>query len=347
MSSWGLQFQVPLGSADQAGTDFRKAWDAEANKIGVATPGASPQTGNQTAGAQGGVNAQSGKSASPQSQALQAAAANLNKQLAAALDSIETTDTFYKSWQKDAWVEISNLLDSASPPSQDQVETALRPWLDKLADYVLTNHTVTNDQVTAALNAYDQYFASRDAVIALVQGTLPGLSLAFTNAHPLNEANVMNFKTIFQFQPKKGVLSFTANVAADVYDSLPAGSTVGRWRDLQASAQGNYTLPSRYDHAVLSGAFYYQYMATKAVLQIPAGNTAPGTNITLPGSAATLLAPAGNIWIVQGMVTFPVKGSTTKIPIGLSYSNRTDLLTGPVLRAHIGVNFDFDSLFMK
>jgi hypothetical protein len=65
----------------------------------------------------------------------------------------------------------------------------------------------------------------------------------------------------------------------------------------------------------------------------------------LNGTAATLLAPKGNIVVAQAMVTFPLK-SGTKLPVGVTWSNRTDLLKGNELRGHVGFNFDWSSLLL-
>ena len=322
MSSWGVQFQVPLGSSDpndSRGT-FQKQWD---NMFAPAKPGQTVPTAD-----------------------LATAADKLNTALGAALNNLETS-TKYIDWKKQARGAVVKRLQATPAPSQEDMEKLLRDQLDALAKIVVDNNYITAAQIQTALTAANAFFAAREALIQQAQSKLPGISLAYANNHPLNQANVSNFKLVMQAQPKPGVISLTANVAADIYDSLPSGTMVGRWRDLQISAESDFTLPSQYDHGVLSLAGYFQYMATKAVLQIPAGTTAPGTDINLPGSAATLLAPAGNIWIVQAMVTFPLKNSTTKVPFGVSYSNRTELLTGHVLRAHVGLNFNFDQLFMK
>ena len=63
-------------------------------------------------------------------------------------------------------------------------------------------------------------------------------------------------------------------------------------------------------------------MATKAVLQIPAGNTVPGTNISLPGPAPTLLAPAGSHWRVGLRYSCP---SATENKGGPLTRHETDL----------------------
>jgi hypothetical protein len=69
---------------------------------------------------------------------------------------------------------------------------------------------------------------------------------------------------------------------------------------------------------------------------------APG----LHQSPATLLAPKGNIVVAQAMVNFALK-SGTRLPLGVTWSNRTDLLKGNEFRGHVGFTFDWSSLLLS
>jgi len=80
---------------------------------------------------------------------------------------------------------------------------------------------------------------------------------------------------------------------------------------------------------VLAVAFLSQKLTERAAVTF-AGNT--------------LTVEPGWIHAVQAKVTIPVKGSGVKIPLSLSYSNRTELLDEKDVRGHIGVTFDMDVL---
>ena len=56
------------------------------------------------------------------------------------------------------------------------------------------------------------------------------------------------------------------------------------------------------------------------------------------------MAEPGWINVVQAKLTVPVKGSGVKIPLSISYANRTELLNEKDVRGHIGVTFDMDVL---
>lgn len=141
---------------------------------------------------------------------------------------------------------------------------------------------------------------------------------------------------------------FSANAALEFYNSPPANSAVGAWRDLQLSAQlERFFFEKEKMNVTLTGAAYYQWMKERAVINIEAGELAPGTNIPLPGSAPTLLAPEGSIGLGQVKLTFGVRDTKIKIPISFIFANRTELIKATEVRGQIGISYDFDSLFKK
>ena len=120
----------------------------------------------------------------------------------------------------------------------------------------------------------------------------------------------------------------------------------GRFRDLQASGQIDRRLgkiPSL-GNAVLTMGVYYQWMKEDALLTIGPGDSAPGSGVILPGTAAKLLETKGHIAIVQGKISIPVS-DTIKIPVSATWSNRTELVKEEDVRGQIGLTLDIDSLF--
>ncbi|HNH83997.1 MAG TPA: hypothetical protein PL157_16620, partial [Acidobacteriota bacterium] len=51
--------------------------------------------------------------------------------------------------------------------------------------------------------------------------------------------------------------------------------------------------------------------------------------------------------IGQVKLTIPVKGSGVKIPISVTFANRTELIKEKEVRGNIGITFDLDSIFAK
>ncbi len=141
----------------------------------------------------------------------------------------------------------------------------------------------------------------------------------------------------------------TANLAAEIYNTLPAGAVVSRFRDAQAAVEADLSLPQwgSIGSPTLSAAGYYQYMHDPALLTIPTGMVAPGTNIVLPGDATVLLGQKGSIGIGQIKLTLPFKSTGVKFPVAVTWANRTELVKGSNLSAHIGISFDLDTLLAK
>jgi len=228
---------------------------------------------------------------------------------------------------------------------------------------------MTVDKMKVFLQAASAYMLARDAAVDQVRQSLAsGLTFEYSYARPDNQPLVSTLRAIYTLHP--GVIAsdtqapsaaapaagagaaakpkttssndsaITFNFAADLYDNPPAGTHT--LKDLQAALQ----LDHHFGSTIATLAGYYQYQSSANALTIGTGNLAPGTNITLNGTAATLLAPKGNMVVAQAMVTFALK-SGTKLPLGVTWSNRTDLIKGNELRGHVGFNFDWSALLLN
>jgi len=60
--------------------------------------------------------------------------------------------------------------------------------------------------------------------------------------------------------------------------------------------------------------------------------------------ANTPAALTGNLALFQATLTIPIKNTGVKIPLSLSWSNRTDLIRQNDVRGNIGLSFDLDTL---
>src|ERR1039457_4388295 len=238
-------------------------------------------------------------------------------------------------------------LDALQKADSDSLESTLAQQLDSLIDARATRDPDFMTKVQRAQNAVLASFAQRDAILQKLQSK--NFSTEFNSRHPLGQPNMSNVRLIVSHQPSKAPLRFTANFAAEWYDAVPTGVKQGRLRDLQAAVQADRRLGDlpKLGTATLTLAYYSQWMKDNALITIPAGNTAPGTGIVLPGAASTLLATKGNIDIFQAKVTVPIKGGTVKVPISFTWSNRTELINESEKRGQIGLTLDLDSIFQK
>jgi hypothetical protein len=234
-----------------------------------------------------------------------------------------------------------------------------------------TRQGMSVDKLKLFLQSANAYMLARDAAINTVRQSLAsGLTFEYDYSRPDNQPRVSTARLIYTLHPgtiaedlpasgaKSAAAESTAstagasgkqktandsaitfNFAADMYDNPPAGTSA--LRDLQVALQ----LDHHFGTTIATLAGYYQYQHSPAALTISSGQLAPGTNIMLNGSAATLLAPKGNIVVAEAMVTIPLK-SGTKLPAGVTWSNRTDLIRGNEFRGHVGFNFDWSSLLL-
>jgi len=137
----------------------------------------------------------------------------------------------------------------------------------------------------------------------------------------------------------------TGNFSAVIFSNLPAGATYGRLKDLQGS--GEFDLPFGGTSAQPLGTFslagYGQYQYDPTVLNITSANMLPGTNITLPSNAQSLLGTAGWIEVAQGKLVFNLKKGLS-LPVAVKWSNKTDLIQGNDVRGQFGLSYDFSAL---
>src|SRR5260370_37312809 len=88
---------------------------------------------------------------------------------------------------------------------------------------------------------------------------------------------------------------------------------------------------------------YGQSRPSRSILIIPAGTIVPGTTIPLSNGTQEFVGTAGSLWVTQFKLTIKGAGGIN-IPIGVSWSNKTDLLQGSKVGAQIGISYTFSSL---
>jgi hypothetical protein len=99
-------------------------------------------------------------------------------------------------------------------------------------------------------------------------------------------------------------------------------------------------------HSTATAAFYFQDQTSPAILNVTPGQPASGVTITgLPSTATQVYAQKGKIGIGQGKFTYSPGSSSISIPISVTWSNRTELVTNSIWRGQVGISYDFDSLF--
>jgi hypothetical protein len=191
---------------------------------------------------------------------------------------------------------------------------------------------------------------SRATYRNLWEDTLTGavgtmFSAQYTFSQPVNEPKTHDVTFIYGYVFKT-MGSITANGAVSLYNgTLPPGASYGRVHYGQVSAEYDQNLSSTTSalQEQLSLAGYWQYQPQPSVLNIPAGTVAPGTSIPLPTGTQEFVGTAGSLWVTQAKLTIKGTGGIN-IPVGVSWSNKTDLVQGNRVGAQIGISYDLSSL---
>jgi hypothetical protein len=92
-------------------------------------------------------------------------------------------------------------------------------------------------------------------------------------------------------------------------------------------------------------AYYFQYMVSNGVIAFDKTAITPGgAAIPLPKAASELLNTKGPIHVAQVRVSIPA-ASGVSFPLAVSYSNRTELVTGKAFwQGHAGISYDLAQL---
>jgi hypothetical protein len=241
----------------------------------------------------------------------------------------------FTAWRGALEDDVTKQVDTAFAADRD-----LNGAIARFRNVVATRFTelVKLDRPRTVTAALDEYVAqltaletSMDQIYKYVsKGILA--TIDWTTTRDVNTPDLYTITGVYEdgYGPKRDN-EFTFNAALSFYRTAPAGAT-HQLKKFDAAAQydrplGNIaTLPF-----VLSLSLKLGYLP----------NDVPMAD----GSAAT--APKGGIVIAQGKLTIPIKGSGAKIPISVTYANRSELIMEHDVRANFGVTFDFDSTLAR
>jgi hypothetical protein len=225
-----------------------------------------------------------------------------------------------------AWLTASQ--DAIVAASAADVERVLEDVLgDKLRAVQLPQ------QVKAAVDSFEanvnSYLGDRANLLQEVANG-PIVTFEYTNNRPGNQPNYSNFNIIGEFSPFNGQADLTTNASFSTFSTKPIGVTRTA-RDFQLSGQLDIPFNPSAGPFVFTMSGKYQHVFS---------------DITTTGTTPTTLQK-GNIGIGQFKFTIPVKGSGVKIPLSVTFSNRTEFIKESKVRGNIGVTFDLDALFSK
>ena len=261
------------------------------------------------------------------------------------------------------WTDAQAALLKAASKSDATIESRQQAVADAFDQYVnqvlfdarKADSTFDSD-FTDAVKATATYQAVSKQALDNALGNL--FTFEYDFAQPTNQPETHDFKLVYGYAMTSasainslltagnGAKSlFTVNLDVSIYGgAVPASGSYGRLHYGQASAEFDrpFAGSPAGKQAVFSLAGYWQYQPNPSVLTITQSNVAPGTSIDVP--TQVLVGTAGSLWVTQAKITIGNGKSGVNVPIGVKWSNKTDLLSGNKIGAQVGINYDFSSL---
>lgn len=243
-------------------------------------------------------------------------------ELGAAMFRTFATDPELQAWEVRAKERVGN----AAP---DRTEAVLRETLDEIDVSKLRGETIAT--VKTFVTAFDDFLADRDAILALAAHG-PLLTFEYTNMRDPATPDTSNFRLIGETSFMRGKAELTGNASVTVLNSLPTDVHLKRVRDFQAATQLDIPIAqsARFGNFVLSFSGRYERKFDDAFMN---GMIVPNTK--------------GDLAVGQIKLTIPIKGTGMKIPLSVSFANRTDLIMEREVRGNVGFTLDLDSLFLR
>jgi hypothetical protein len=231
-------------------------------------------------------------------------------------------DPAFMMWFAEAQAAIARL-----PADAPAIEKELRAQIDRFpaASLAATTTRVLADYDRAATSLVRERKEVLDAIAEGLQ-----VALEYTNDRPITLPKTSNVRLVGAVG---GTVDLTGNASVTLFDTIPTGLS-RRVRDYQLSAELSVRLgaPDTTGPFVLafSGKFLHQFEDSVD----ENGLILPNTNGTTAIAQAKLIIPVS-------------KGTGMKMPLSITYANRTELIKEKEVRANVGVTYDLDALFAR
>lgn len=231
-------------------------------------------------------------------------------------------DTVLKNWQiaaQTAIIQAVNKGDDVDKVVEEQFEILKNLKLSPAADLAVTNFST----------AFLEYRSQRSKLLEIIDNG-PLFTFEYTNERHPGLIDTSRLNLIYEMGALDGRLDLSFNGSATLFNSKPA-TGMKRLRAFDFSAQldapfGNRENPNK---IIFSAAAQYKRIAEN--------------DTTASGSAT--MDNKGDIATGNLKLTIPVKGLGLKIPLSLTFANRTEFSKKSQVRGNIGITFDPDSIF--
>lgn len=217
----------------------------------------------------------------------------------------------------------------AGKASFNEIQAALEAELDNLAQVELpAAQKAVIDQVGTDFEAY---LTERNNILDEISNGWIA-TFDYTNTRPVGTPSLSNFRFLAEKGAYNGSIDFTGNASVTIYNSQPTGPSAKRLRDFRFAGQldvpiGDITKTGIF---LVSLAGRYQRLLEDEAI-----------------TGTTVVVPKGDIATFQAKLTIPIRGTAFKIPLSITFANRTELNTEREVRGNFGFTFDLDSIFAK
>ncbi len=254
-----------------------------------------------------------------------------------AFDAFLSSAEYTRKWFPET---IDQLADPTRRLSVADIQRILYQRLESLRLTMISRIDGFNDAVARNLLALQAYDKARLRLFEAIRKR-PLFALEYVGARTtdLPHTSTLRFIAEGQWGPR---VDLTANAAFTFQHERPEASPLpadvtGR-RDVQVGGQMDVPLGSLQKRLSTGSGIGAPVVAVAFLSQKLTGRAA----VAFAGS--TFAVEPGWIHALQAKVSVPVKGSGLKIPLSVTYSNRTELLKEKNVRGQIGITFDMDVL---
>ncbi|HEX7314284.1 MAG TPA: hypothetical protein VF297_10195 [Pyrinomonadaceae bacterium] len=250
-------------------------------------------------------------------------------------DELKFRNAALQKWVEDTVAAVAAKQSDLAGKSPDVQREEVRKVLEQRLASLPADELAQDPAVVGALNNYVaslvSYTAKKNELLEEInKGTV--ISFEYTNHREVNAPDLSNFRFIAE-RGTVGGLDFTANASLTIFNKRPAAADARRVKDFSFSAQLDKRLKDTMGlgDSMLSFTGKYERALSDAVALD--GTVLPGTK--------------GDIAAGQVKLTIPLGQTGIKLPISVTFANRTELVREREVRGNFGFTLDFDSLFAR
>lgn len=232
--------------------------------------------------------------------------------------------------------KLEKILDLVSPFAQGNYKEAVRKVIEEQIVVFPVDELLNDPVVKTAFESFANlslnYVGKRKAFTDEVnKGTVAAFE--YTNFREPIAPDTSNFRFIWENGRFFKNTDFTFNASLTMYNKKPTFVGVKRIRDFQFTLQSDTSLGNTFGtgNTILTFAGSYQRLN---------GDTVDALGRVKPNSK-------GDMAVGQFKWTIPIADWGIKLPLSVTFANRSDLIKESTVRANFGFTFDLDPIFAR